>query len=68
VNLTAVVYPNRDLFPEGTTNEQIYKVIDEKIAATNKKIASFKKIKALELRDEEFEKTTSRKIKRHLVK
>ncbi|MBO5327183.1 MAG: AMP-binding protein [Clostridia bacterium] len=68
VNLTAVVYPNRDLFPEGATNEQIYKVIDEKIAAINKKIASFKKIKALELRDEEFEKTTSRKIKRHLVK
>ena len=67
VNLTAVVYPNKDLFPEGTTMEEIYAVIDAKIDAINKKIASFKKIKALELRDEEFEKTTSRKIKRHLV-
>ena len=68
VNLTAIVYPNRDLFPEGTTNEEIHKAIYDKILDINKKVATFKKIKALELRDEEFEKTTSRKIKRHLVK
>ncbi|MBQ3483416.1 MAG: AMP-binding protein [Clostridia bacterium] len=68
VNLTAVVYPNRELFAEGATNEEIYKVIYDKIAALNRKAASFKKVKALELRDTEFEKTTSRKIKRHLVK
>ena len=67
VNLTAVVYPNKELFPEDATMEEIYAVIDAKIDATNKKIASFKKIKALELREVEFEKTTSRKIKRHLV-
>ena len=68
VNLTAVVYPNRDLFPEGTANEEIHKVIYSKILELNKKVATFKKIKDLEIRDEEFEKTTSRKIKRHLVK
>jgi len=68
VNLTAVVYPNRELFPEGTADEEIHKAIYAKIQALNKKIASFKKIKDLELRTEEFEKTTSRKIKRHLVK
>ena len=68
VNLTAVVYPNRELFPEGTTDEEIHRVIYEKILAINKKVASFKKIKDLELRAVEFEKTTSRKIKRHLVK
>ena len=68
VNLTAVVYPNRDLFPEGTANEEIHKVIYGKILELNKKVATFKKIKDLEIRDEEFEKTTSRKIKRHLVK
>ncbi|MBQ8357606.1 MAG: AMP-binding protein [Clostridia bacterium] len=68
VNLTAVVYPNKDLFPEGTSMEEIYNVIYDKIQALNKKVASFKKIKALELREVEFEKTTSRKIKRHLVK
>lgn len=68
VNLTAVVYPNRDLFAEGTDKEEIHKVIYGKILALDKKLPSFKKIKALELRDTEFEKTTSRKIKRHLVK
>jgi long-chain acyl-CoA synthetase len=68
VNLTAIVYPNRDLFPEGTANEEIHKTIYAKILEINKKVATFKKIKALEIRDEEFEKTTSRKIKRHLVK
>ena len=68
VNLTAVVYPNRELFPEGTPSEEIYRAIYDKIAAINRKAASFKKVKALELRDTEFEKTTSRKIKRHLVK
>ena len=68
VNLTAVVYPNRDLFPENATNEEIHSRIYGKILALNKKVASFKKIKELELRDTEFEKTTSRKIKRHLVK
>ena len=68
VNLTAVVYPNRDLFPEGTANEEIHKAIYGKILELNKKVATFKKIKDLEIRNEEFEKTTSRKIKRHLVK
>jgi long-chain acyl-CoA synthetase len=68
VNLTAVVYPQKDLFPEGTEDEVIHKAIYEKITELNRQLPSFKKIKALELRGEEFEKTTSRKIKRHLVK
>ncbi len=68
VLLTAVVYPNKDAFPEGTDKDTMYKVIYEKITEQNKRVASFKKIMALELRDEEFEKTTSKKIKRHLVK
>ncbi|MBE6594287.1 MAG: hypothetical protein E7644_00670 [Ruminococcaceae bacterium] len=68
VNLTAIVYPNQDLFPEGTDQSVIYDTIYSKIAEINKKLPSFKKVKVLELRDREFEKTTSRKIKRHLVK
>ena len=68
VILTAVVYPNKDAFPEGTSKEEIYLTIYNKIMEQNKRVASFKKILALELRDEEFEKTTSKKIKRHLVK
>jgi long-chain acyl-CoA synthetase len=68
VLLTALVYPNKDAFPEGTDKDTMYKVIYDKITEQNKRVASFKKIMALELRDEEFEKTTSKKIKRHLVK
>ena len=68
VNLTAIVYPQKDLFPEGTDSETMHKAIYAKISDLNRKLPSFKKIKGLELRDEEFEKTTSRKIKRHLVK
>ena len=68
VVLTAIVFPNRDMFPQGTDNDTIYKTIYAKIQEQNKHMPSFKKIMALELRDVEFEKTTSRKIKRHLVK
>ena len=67
VLLTAVVYPNTDLF--GDADEAtVYKTIYDKLLELNKTLPSFKKIKGLELRDTEFEKTTSRKIKRHLVK
>ena len=68
VNLTAIVYPNKDLFNEGADMKDIHTVIYAKILEMNKKLPSFKKVKDLELRETEFEKTTSRKIKRHLVK
>ena len=68
VLLTAVVYPNRELFDENADNDTIYQAIYGKLMDLNKKLPSFKKLKGLELRDTEFEKTTSRKIKRHLVK
>jgi len=67
VLLTAVVYPNKDLFGDAD-NDTIYKTIYEKLMELNKTLPSFKKLKGLEIRDTEFEKTTSRKIKRHLVK
>ncbi|MBE6581133.1 MAG: AMP-dependent synthetase [Ruminococcaceae bacterium] len=67
VLLTAVVYPNKELFGEAESGV-IYDTIYQKITELNKKLPSFKKLKGLELRESEFEKTTSRKIKRHLVK
>jgi long-chain acyl-CoA synthetase len=42
--------------------------IQHQVNDLNKKLPTYKHIKAVELRDVEFEKTTSRKIKRHLVK
>lgn len=68
VLLTAVVYPNREVFGESADHDTVYQAIWAKLTELNKKLPSFKKIKGLELRDTEFEKTTSRKIKRHLVK
>lgn len=66
--LTAIVYPDQNIFPEGTDKQVIYDTLYGRITALNKELPSFKKIKGLEIREVEFEKTTSRKIKRHLVK
>ena len=68
VLLTAIVYPNKDIFPDGTDEKTVYDAIWARLAELNKSLPSFKKLKALEIRATEFEKTTSRKIKRHLVK
>ena len=43
------------------------KEIQKEITALNKKLPSFKQIHKLEFRKTEFEKTSSRKIKRFLV-
>ena len=67
VILTAIVVPDADAFPKGATDEEIYKVLQERIVAMNKKLASYKQVRALEIRHEEFPKTTSRKIRRHLI-
>ena len=68
VSLVAVVFPDATKFPEETSAEDMEKAIYEKIVALNKTLPTYKHIKSVELRDTEFEKTTSRKIRRHLVK
>ena len=68
VTLVAVVYPDATKFPTTATKDDIYKEIQHQINELNKKLPTYKHIKGVELRDKEFEKTTSRKIKRHLVK
>ena len=68
VNLVAVVYPNAEAFADPNDRQTVYKTIYKKISALNKKLPTFKVIRAIEIREEPFEKTTSRKIKRHLVK
>jgi long-chain acyl-CoA synthetase len=68
VNLVAVVYPDLTKFPVSATKDDIYKDIQHEINELNKKLPTYKHIKTIEIRDKEFEKTTSRKIKRHLVK
>jgi len=68
VNLVAVVYPDASKFPEGAGKDQMYASIYTSIVALNKTLPTYKHIHNVEIRDTEFEKTTSRKIKRHLVK
>ncbi len=68
VNLCALVYPNTEIYGEHPDKEKAYADINAKIIALNKTLPTFKKIKILEIMDAPFEKTTTRKIKRHLVK
>ncbi len=68
--ITAKVIPNYDeierLHGKGLTDEQVYEIIWEKIKDVNRKLTSYKAIKKLEIKKDEFEKTTTMKIKRYV--
>jgi len=66
VVITAVVYPNEEL-TASKSNDEVYSLIKAEINGINKNLPPYKQIHDLELRDTEFEKTTSRKIKRYKV-
>jgi len=67
--LTAVIFPNQAYFEEKFAGQEtdIYKEIQKEITNLNRKLPSFKQIHKLEFRKTEFEKTSSKKIKRFLV-
>ncbi len=67
VNLVALIYPDETKFPEGTDMATMQSAIEAEITAMNKTLPTYKQIKKVELRETPFEKTTSRKIKRHLL-
>ncbi len=68
VILTAIVYPNYEKLPAGASEELVQESIRKSINQVNRRLPGFKQIKGVEIRSTEFEKTTSKKIKRHLVK
>jgi len=68
VVLTAIIFPDYTKYPEGVTEDEVQEDLEKSIAQVNKKLPSYKQIKKVVLRNYEFEKTTSKKIKRHLVK
>ncbi len=68
VILTLIAYPAYDKFPTGAAEELIHESIRKSVNQINRRLPGFKQVKAVELRNTEFEKTTSKKIKRHLVK
>lgn len=69
VEIVAIVYPNEEECKKANLEgDAIYEHINGEITKINKKLAAYKHINKLEIREEPFEKTTTRKIKRNLVK
>ncbi len=63
-----------DIFPDiheieakfgSPSSEEINKIIKREVDAINEQMPLYKRVKRFEIRDEEFEKTTTKKIKRH---
>ena len=67
--VNAQIFPNIDAIKEYLqvsipTKEEISATINDIISEVNKKLPNYKHIKGFKIRDEEFEKTTTKKIKR----
>ena len=68
--INAQIYPNIEAITEylkGSvpTKEEIWKIISDAVSSVNKKLPNYKHIKSFGIRDKEFEKTTTQKIKRY---
>ncbi|MBR1797245.1 MAG: AMP-binding protein [Clostridiales bacterium] len=67
--IVATIFPDMDKIEEelgkDATDEQIQTVLEDVVSKVNDKLVNYKKIKRTVLRKEEFEKNTSRKIKRY---
>ena len=66
----AKIVPNMEVivekFGQVPVHQELYKLIKQEVLKANKKLSSYKKIKNFEIREGEFEKTTTKKIKRQL--
>ena len=66
--VTAEIYPNFDAvhekFGRELSQDQLYEIIKENVEEVNDKMTTYKRVKRIRLREIEFEKTTTRKIKR----
>ena len=67
--ITAKVIPNYEVIEENygkdLSEEEIYKIIWDKVKEVNKELTSYKAIKKLEIKHDDFVKTTTMKIKRY---
>ncbi len=68
LKITARVIPNKDFIAEkygkDIDDKEIHKIIWDKIKEVNTELVSYKAVKELELKNDEFVKTTTMKIKR----
>ena len=69
----ALIYPNYELLEQYSINkgitlsqEQVQTIFKDEIKKYNENLPAYKKITRFEIREEEFPKTTTQKIKRHL--
>lgn len=65
----AIVVPNYEeikkfLNKQEPTTDEVYNLIDSEIKKYNKQMSTYKMVKEFEVRENEFEKTTTKKIKR----
>jgi long-chain acyl-CoA synthetase len=63
----AEIYPNHTIIEEkfgSVTEDGLHDIIKDAVEDVNDKMPTYKRVKRFELRGEEFEKTTTRKIKR----
>ena len=68
--VNAQIYPNIEAITEylkGSvpTKEEIRKLVSDVVSSVNKKLPNYKHIKNFVIRDKEFEKTTTQKVKRY---
>lgn len=62
--ITAEIYPNEDYVAKKRIQD-IQKELSDRMDEMNRSLPMFKQVRRIKLRNTEFEKTTSRKIKRH---
>lgn len=67
----ALIVPSFDAIKENfgkdeVTSDEIFKIIDAEIKAVNKSMPLYKRIRRFTVREEEFAKTSTRKIKRYI--
>ncbi len=70
LTVTAKVIPNLEFieknYGKDLSDDKIHSIIWEKIKSVNKELTSYKVIKHLEIKKDEFEKTSTMKIKRYV--
>lgn len=66
VVLTAIIYPDYTKF-EGKSQNEIIEAMKAEVMKINKQLPIFKQIRNVELKKNEFEKTTTKKIIRHKI-
>ena len=67
--ITAKIIPNyekiEELHGKNLSDDEVYKIIWDRVKENNKKLTSYKAVKKIEIKKDEFEKTTTMKIKRY---